>query len=131
MFEYTDILECAHWAQMAYSTIPDAGCITDAETGCVCYVVKLDLLGIAFVVFRGTSSIVDAMADCNVRMMRLCAEPAEPARVHGGFLDQCLSVYKKVKGALDGFDGEVRVTGHSLVRSVNLSGSMGLQSTFD
>ncbi|KAK9816132.1 hypothetical protein WJX74_006465 [Apatococcus lobatus] len=112
-FEHDEILECAILAQKAYDgSFPDEDvrCFSDPKTDCQCYVVERART--AFVVFRGTSSLEDAVMDCDV-----CLEPfpvAGSGDVHAGFLDQTEAVIARVDDALREWKGEIRCCGHSM-----------------
>ena len=113
-FEKIEIKECAAWSLAAYSDADWAGvahatAISDPVTDCQCYVVADPAVAKAFVVFRGTSSIADVLADCNVRLKAF-----HGGRVHAGFLRQVQAVMPRITEALKDWKGEVRCTGHSL-----------------
>lgn len=124
MFEKAEILECANLAKLAYMVVPDAVAFHCEKTGCDCYVRFDAQQDIAFVVFRGTSSFEDALQDCN---MGLAAFIYINTFVHTGFLAQAESAIPTVKQALasHGWRGEIRVTGHSLVKTFGLWALLG------
>lgn len=113
-FENSEIKECAAWSLKAYSNagwafVEHAKAISDSATDCQCYVIADPALSKAFVVFRGTSSITDVLADCNVRLKAF-----QGARMHAGFLRQVQAVMPRITEALKDWKGEVRCTGHSM-----------------
>ena len=112
-FENSEIKECAVWSLAAYSDdgwvgVAHATAISDPVTDCQCYVFTDPAMSKAFVVFRGTSSITDVLADCNVRLKAF-----HGGRVHAGFLRQVQAVMPRITEALKDWKGEVRCTGHS------------------
>ena len=116
-FDHDEILECAKWAQMAYSdtawaSVPGVERFSDPDTDCQCFVVPPEGDGPSFVVFRGTSSLQDAVDDARVRLQPFMA--GQTARVHAGFWRQAHSVVDDVRQCLSHNGGEVRCTGHSL-----------------
>ena len=118
-FTHDEILECAMLSKRAYENdwggMPDTTIIADKATDCQCFVMKKGKT--AYVIFRGTSSLQDAMMDCNVRLVPFLH--GQGGSVHLGFLDQTKAVIPQVFDALEGWNGEIRCTGHSLGASTS------------
>ncbi len=138
MFEHDEVLDAAIWAELAYrsqeyvdacwddrrpddpnvltrhvglvrSAATKPVCFSDTKTDCQGLVARLPLQNTAVVALRGTSSLADVVADCNVRLV-----PYGEGRVHAGFLDQATGVRDAVRLLLKDWLGEVRLVGHSL-----------------
>lgn len=115
-FSHDEILECARLAQAAYGAVRPSGAVAleDKPTDCQGFVTHDSERKLTFVVFRGTSSVQDALIDCRVRLVPLAPGSRGP-RVHAGFLAQVQAVWPAVRRAVGEFGPSgVRVTGHSL-----------------
>ncbi len=117
-FSRDEVLECAHFAQMAYqsdavwASVPGAHAKSDSVTDCQCYVVTPARGKMAYVVFRGTSSFQDALQDCQVELVDYSPHSIE--KVHAGFKAQVDAVLPFIRECLKAWSGEIRCCGHSL-----------------